>query len=172
VTGTTGGDSISGTSSNPALRTTESEDTVSGRDGHDTILGLGGDDILSGDAGNDTLTGGAGADRLTGGLGKDEFVYNLASESTAAARDVITDFSRSQNDKINLSGIDANVLVANNQAFTFIGAAAFSGVAGQLRFEQIGGNTFVSGDTNGDRVADFQIELTGPVTPVASDFVL
>jgi hypothetical protein len=172
VTGTTGGDSISGTSTNPALRTTNSEDNVSGRDGHDTILGLGGDDILAGDAGNDILNGGAGADRLTGGLGKDEFVYNAVGESTPGARDVITDFSRSQNDKISLSGIDANSQVTGNQAFAFIGAAAFSGVAGQLRFEQIGGNTFVSGDVNGDRVADFQIELTGAITPVASDFVL
>ena len=172
VNGTSGSDSISGTSTNPALRTTNAEDTVFGRDGHDTIQGLGGDDWLYGDGGNDTLTGGGGADRLTGGPGKDQFVYNLVSDSTPGARDVVTDFSRSQGDRISLSAIDANSLVGGNQAFTFIGAAAFSGVAGQLRFEQAGGNTFVSGDVNGDRVADFQIELTGPITPVASDFVL
>jgi Cadherin domain/RTX calcium-binding nonapeptide repeat (4 copies) len=172
VTGTTGADSISGTSTNPALRTSNSEDTVSGRDGHDIILGLGGDDILNGDAGNDTLTGGAGADRLTGGLGKDEFVFTAASESTPGARDVITDFSRSQNDKISLSGIDANSALSGNQAFTFIGAATFSGVAGQLRYVSSGGVTLVSGDVNGDGIADFQIELTGTLAPVASDFVL
>lgn len=172
VTGTTGGDSISGTSTNPALRTTNSEDTVSGREGHDTILGLGGDDILNGDAGNDLLNGGAGADRLTGGLGKDEFVFNAVGESTPGARDVITDFNRSQNDKISLGGIDSNTLLSGNQAFTFIGAAAFSGVAGQLRYASSGGVTLVSGDVNGDGVADFQIELTGTLAPVASDFVL
>jgi hypothetical protein len=172
VTGTTGGDSISGTSTNPALRTSNAEDNVSGRDGHDTILGLGGDDILAGDAGNDVLNGGAGADRLTGGLGKDQFVYNLASESTASARDVITDFSRAQGDKISLSGIDANEAVSGNQAFTFIGSAAFSNVAGQLRYSTSGGVTLVSGDVNGDGVADFQIELTGTLAPIASDFVL
>jgi Ca2+-binding RTX toxin-like protein len=172
VAGTTGGDAISGTSSNPELRTSNSEDTVFGRDGNDTISGLGGDDYLYGDAGNDNLAGGAGADRLTGGAGKDEFIYNLASESTAVSRDVITDFSHAQNDRINLSAIDANTNLVNNQAFTFIGSAAFSHVAGQLRFEQIGGNTFVSGDVNGDGVADFQIELTGSITPVASDFAL
>jgi Ca2+-binding RTX toxin-like protein len=172
VTGTSGGDAISGTSTNPALRTTNAEDTVYGRDGHDTISGLAGDDWLFGEAGNDTLTGGLGADRLTGGLGKDEFVYNAVAESTLGARDVITDFSRSQSDKINLSAIDANSNAANNQAFTFIGAAAFSNVAGQLRFETSNGVTLISGDVNGDGVADFQIEVTGPLTPVASDFVL
>ncbi|HEX8225761.1 MAG TPA: cadherin domain-containing protein [Allosphingosinicella sp.] len=172
VTGTTGGDSISGTSSNPALRTTNSEDTVSGRDGHDTILGLGGDDILTGDGGNDVLNGGMGADRLTGGLGKDQFVYNAAGESAPGAHDVITDFSRAQADRISLSGIDANTGLSGNQAFTFIGAAAFSGVAGQLRYATSGGVTLVSGDVNGDGVADFQLELTGTLAPVASDFVL
>ncbi|HEX8262335.1 MAG TPA: hypothetical protein VF547_05620, partial [Allosphingosinicella sp.] len=172
VTGTSGGDSISGTSTNPALRTTDSEDSVFGRDGHDTILGLGGDDDLYGDGGNDVLTGGGGADRLTGGLGKDQFVYNLVSDSTPGGRDVIADFSRSQGDKISLSAIDANTLVGGNQAFSFIGAAAFSGVAGQLRYSTSGGATFVSGDVNGDSVADFQIELSGILAPVASDFVL
>jgi PHD/YefM family antitoxin component YafN of YafNO toxin-antitoxin module len=172
VTGTTGGDSISATSTNPALRTTGAEDNVSGRDGNDTILGLAGDDWLAGDAGNDVLNGGAGADRMTGGLGKDQFVYNLATESTPGARDVITDFSHAQNDKISLSGIDANSLVAGNQSFTFIGSAAFSNVAGQLRFETSGGVTLVSGDVNGDGVADFQIELSGAIAPMASDFVL
>lgn len=172
VNGTTGGDSISGTSTNPALRTSNSEDTVSGRDGHDTILGLAGDDILAGDAGNDVLNGGAGADRLTGGIGKDQFVYNAVSESTPGGRDVITDFSRSQSDKISLSGVDANSVLSGNQAFTFIGSAAFSNVAGQLRYSTSGGITLVSGDVNGDGVADFQIELTGTLAPIASDFVL
>ncbi|HYD36829.1 MAG TPA: cadherin domain-containing protein [Allosphingosinicella sp.] len=172
VTGTSGGDSISGTSTNPALRTTNAEDTVSGQGGHDSLFGLGGDDILSGDAGNDVLNGGAGADRLSGGLGKDDFVFSLASESTAAARDVITDFSRAQGDKISLSGIDANSLVSGNQAFTFIGTAAFSNVAGQLRYVASGGVTLVSGDVDGDGLADFQVELTGTLAPIASDFVL
>jgi hypothetical protein len=172
VNGTSAGDSISGTSTNPALRTSAAEDDVSGKDGHDSIDGLAGDDYLAGDAGNDVLIGGAGADRLTGGLGKDDFTYNLVSESTPGARDVITDFSRAQADKISLSGIDANTLLTGNQAFTFIGAAAFSNVAGQLRYSTSGGVTLVSGDVNGDGVADFQIELTGTLAPVASDFVL
>ena len=32
--------------------------------------------------------------------------------------------------------------------------------------------TVISGDINGDRVADFEIELTGIVKPTSRDFVL
>ncbi|HYJ83995.1 MAG TPA: hypothetical protein VEW26_14275 [Allosphingosinicella sp.] len=172
VTGTSGGDSISATSASAALRTSNEEDTVYGRDGHDNIQGMAGDDDLYGEAGNDVLIGGAGADRLSGGLGKDTFTYNLVSDSTAASRDQILDFSRSQNDKISLSAIDANVNLGNNQAFTFIGTAAFSNVAGQLRYETSDGMTIISGDVNGDGVADLQILVSGSLAMGASDFVL
>jgi Ca2+-binding RTX toxin-like protein len=172
VTGTNGGDSISGTSTNPALRTSNEEDTVFGRDGHDTILGLAGDDHLYGDAGNDTLTGGAGADRLTGGLGKDQFVYTSLGDSAPGAHDLIADFSRSQNDKISLSAIDANSAVGGNQAFAFIGTSAFTNVAGQLRYENSGGTTMIFADVNGDGVADLQIQVAPPLILVASDFIL
>lgn len=172
VTGTSGADSISATSTNIALRTSNEEDVVFGREGHDTIQGMAGDDELNGEAGNDTLTGGAGADRLSGGLGKDTFTYNLVSDSTSASRDQILDFSRSQGDKISLSAIDANANVSSNQAFTFIGTAAFSGVAGQLRYETSGGTTTISGDVNGDGIADLQILVSGSLALISSDFVL
>jgi serralysin len=71
-----------------------------------------------------------------------------------------------------LSGIDANSNVSSNQAFAFIGTAAFSNVAGQLRYETSGGVTTIFGDVNGDGVADLQIQLTGSIALVASDFVL
>jgi hypothetical protein len=173
IMGSNGSDAINGTSANPALRTTAAEDTVFGGDGNDTIQGLGGDDNLNGDAGKDVLTGGAGADRLIGGAGADQFVYNAVSESTPTVRDLITDFSHAQGDKIVLTGIDANTLVAGDQAFTFIGSAAFSHAAGQLRFESDGhGNTILSGDVNGDGIADFQVQLAGTITLVSSDFLL
>jgi hypothetical protein len=50
----------------------------------------------------------------------------------AGSTDVITDFSRSDRDRISLSGIDANASVGGDQAFTFIGTGAFTGSAGQL----------------------------------------
>ena len=172
VTGTAGNDTISATSTTPALRTTNSEDLVFGRDGHDTLYGMGGDDDLYGEAGNDILVGGEGADRLLGGLGKDQFTFNSVSESTAGSIDLIQDFSRAQADKISLSGIDANSLLIGDQAFSFIGTAAFSHVAGQLRFETSGGVTTIWGDVNGDGVGDLQIQLSGSIALVASDFLL
>jgi hypothetical protein len=172
VTGTSGGDAISATSTNVALRTSSEEDVVFGRDGNDNIQGMAGDDELYGEAGNDVLVGGDGADRLTGGLGKDQFTYNAVSESSPASRDLILDFSRAQADKISLSGIDANSVLSGNQAFTFIGAAAFSHSAGQLRFDIAGGITTISADVNGDGIADLQIQLSGSITVIASDFVL
>jgi Ca2+-binding RTX toxin-like protein len=49
--------------------------------------------------GNDKLYGGAGKDTLTGGKGADIFVFDTAP----ASRDTITDFSRTDGDKIQLS---------------------------------------------------------------------
>jgi hypothetical protein len=173
IFGTSGGNTISTTTSvSGQPRATELEDTIYGMGGNDTISGAGGADIIDGGSGNDTITGGLGADELTGGVGADKFVYNSAAESGAGASDVIKDFSRSQGDKINLNAIDANVNVGGNQNFQFIGTAAFSHVAGQLRFEQVNGSTFVSGDVNGDGVADFLIQLEGLVPLISSDFVL
>jgi hypothetical protein len=54
---------------------------------------------------------------------------------------------------------------AANDAFTFIGSDAFSAHtgAGLLRTFQdaAAGRTYVEGDTDGDGVADFQLELVG-----------
>jgi Ca2+-binding RTX toxin-like protein len=171
VTGTSAGETING-SSHPARRTGNEEDTVHAQGGNDTVYGLEGDDWLYGEAGNDTLIGGAGADRLTGAAGSDQYVYASVSESTGAAMDVITDFVRSQGDRISLSAIDANSVAAGNQAFAFIGAAAFGNIPGQLRYEAAGGVTTIFGDVNGDGIADLQIQLSGPLALIAADFVL
>jgi len=100
--------------------------------------------------------GWAGADTLTGGLGNDVFRYNLASDSTSASRDQIQDFTLG--DIIDLSRIDANSGTNGDQAFSFIGTAAFGSHAGELRYENVSGSTWaVQGDTNGDGVADFEV---------------
>jgi len=164
--------SVTGTNSSNTLNGTASGDAIMGLDGIDTISGLGGDDLLDAGAGTDYLIGGAGADQLLGGLGVDRFQYDSASDSPASGGDTIWDFNRSQGDKILLSGVDANSLVAGDQAFTFISTAAFSGAAGELRYVRAGGNTFVYGDLDGDSAADFQITINGEFTLVSSDFVL
>jgi serralysin len=145
----------------------------------DILTGNNGDNMLSGGAGNDLLTGGLGQDTLTGGAGNDVFDFNSVADTPTGpgARDIITDFHSGQ-DKIDLSGIDANTTKKGDQAFRFIGAQNFDGNAGELRyqtFDQPGTAndiTVVSGDLNGDRVADFEIELNGIVNPTSKDFVL
>jgi Ca2+-binding RTX toxin-like protein len=145
----------------------------------DTLIGDGGANALSGGAGNDVLTGGLGRDTLTGGAGNDLFDFNALNESAvgAANRDVITDFQRGLDD-IDLAGIDADSGRAGDQGFRFIGTKGFSGKAGELHyqtFDQAGTAndiTVVSGDVNGDRIADFEIEIAGIVQLTSSDFLL
>ncbi|WP_052120505.1 calcium-binding protein [Inquilinus limosus] len=143
--------------------------TIWGNETANGLAGLAGNDILDGKAGNDVLDGGAGTDTLTGGAGADSFRFqSIAHSVVGAGRDVITDFSHSQGDKIDLHYIDANTKVAGDQAFSFIGSANFTGVAGQLHFQ--GG--ILSGDINGDGHADFEIQVKGAATLVIGDFVL
>jgi hypothetical protein len=146
--------------------------TINGNNSANTLNGTNAEDTINGLNGNDTINGGLGADRLTGGSGADRFVYTSVNQSLVGATDIITDFSRTQGDRISLAGIDARTTVAGDQAFSFIGNSAFSNVAGQLRSEQVNGNTFVSGDVNGDGVADFTIQVNGNVVFQSSDFIL
>ena len=110
---------------------------------------------------------------MTGGGGADVFRYDSTAESNSGSMDHILDFAAGT-DKIDLTRIDANSLAAGDQAFSWIGSSAFSGVAGQLRAYQQSGTWFVEGDTNGDGVADLVIALTlqGPTPLAAGDFLL
>ena len=85
---------------------------------------------------------------------------------------MIGDFSQARGDTIRLDGVDANSGAGGDQAFAFIGGAAFSGTAGELRNQQISGNTYVQGDTNGDGIADFMIRLDGLHTLQSAEFFL
>lgn len=139
-------------------------DTLTGNGLPNWIDGINGNDTLSGAGGDDRLDGGRGLDAMTGGEGADIFRFRSPIQSSVGAlRDQIIDFNAgtagTSIDKINLQRIDAKTDVTGNQAFTFIGTAAFSGTSGQLRIELIGAATIVSGDVNGDRIADFEIAL-------------
>jgi serralysin len=137
-------------------------DTIFGEDGNDGLVGDAGNDVLDGGTGGDHMEGGAGVDTMTGGAAEgDKFFFTAASETGVGAgnRDIITDFSHAANDKIDLHLIDADTASAGDQVFTFIGGAAFTAVAGQLRAEDIDGDKLVQGDTNGDGGADFEILL-------------
>ena len=128
--------------------------------------------LMIGSNGNDTLIGGGGKDTLTGGAGADTFVVAALGDSgVGAGRDIITDFL-SGTDRIQFTGIDANTGAAGDQAFTMINTAAFSNVAGQLRYSVAGSNTLMEGDVDGNGVADFQLQLTGNHSFAAADLLL
>ena len=148
-------------------------DTLTGGAGYDTILGGTGADLLDGGLGDDVLIGGGNGDTLTGGAGADCFVFTAPGDSTAGARDLILDFA-SGIDAVDLAGIDANSLVAGDQAFVFIREAAFSGTAGELRIQSGAAMAFLSGDVDGDGIADIRIgfDLLSGEAPVLGDLVL
>lgn len=160
------GDTITGT---------EAANLLVGNSGNDSIFGGGGNDTINGGNGSDTIYGGAGQDMLTGGknLGADVFVYASIADSgtTETTRDTITDFQDGL-DKIDLSGIDADANTVGDDAFSFIGAAAFSNTAGELRYQTYAGGVRVTGDVDGNGTADFAIWLRGAHNLTADDFFL
>ncbi|MEY4980083.1 MAG: hypothetical protein RLZZ352_2353 [Pseudomonadota bacterium] len=135
----------------------------------DHLIGNARNNQLNGSSGNDILLGGAGRDTLTGGAGNDIFDFNALSDLGlgSTARDVITDFTVGQ-DKMDLSTIDANTVLAGDQAFAFV--TSFTTTAGQVRYS--GGIVYLNTDADVD--AEFEIALTGvvPTSLSATDFVL
>lgn len=136
-----------------------------------------GNDRIIGTKGANDIAGGRGADILFGGKGKDDFIYLHHNDSPAGSRhDVIKDFAKG--DTIDLSGIDAILNTAIDDAFRFIRGKAFGDEAGQLRFVLDNNkgtkhdSTAVLADLDGDGVADFMIELTGLHKLKAADFEL
>ncbi len=132
-----------------------------------------GNDSLDGGAGDDVLVGGPGRDLLTGGSGADVFRFDDGdfSGASAAAADRITDFQETEGDWIDLRMVDA-VEGGGDDAFVFVGNAAFGGKAGELRAEFADGYALVQGDTDGDRLTDFAIRLDDVVSLGAASFIL
>jgi Ca2+-binding RTX toxin-like protein len=165
---TPGDDTLIGTSGN---------DILDGAAGNDKLYGKEGADALLGNLGNDTLVGGTGSDTLTGGEGADTFLYNLVGESLPGAinSDSITDFAHLV-DKIDLRLIDADTATTGNQAFSFIANNEFSGVAGELRWENSADAAqpdVLQLDVNGDSVAEMEIVLPYSIAAItAADFYL
>jgi serralysin len=169
-------------SGNDSISGTKFGDVIDGRGGNDTIYGYAGNDSLRGGAGNDKIdggqgfdfiVGGTGADTLTGEAGGDTFVFETMKDSLPSAMDTITDYVLGpQGDIIDLHSIDANTKLAGDQAFNFIGKAGFSGKAGQLRTDIKDGATYVYGDVNGDKVADFAVKFHGVLSFDKGEFLL
>ncbi|WP_442940660.1 hypothetical protein [Nostoc sp.] len=174
-----------------------SDDVINGQGGDDIIDGKSGNDYLRGGAGNDTLIGSAGNDTLVGGAGADIFLYNTnaAFNGAAIGVDTISDFNKSQGDKILLDKTTFGALplllsetlregvavgIASTAGTGFSNASDFQitstpgtstakivydAVSGQLFYNQ---NGSAAGFGSGGLFAT----LTGAPTLTASDFVL
>ena len=98
----------------------------------------------------------------------------IGGGDTRLSSDIILDFAHG--DLIDLSQIDARETAFDfaNDAFAFIGWAAFTGVAGQLHAVSSFATAvpLIEGDLNGDRIADFQLAVSGLRSFTASDFIL
>jgi Ca2+-binding RTX toxin-like protein len=178
---TAAGSKIFQVAANQTLTGTAGDDILTGGNGDDMLSGLAGNDTLSGGYGNDALDGGDGTDMLIGGLGNDTLTggtgndtFKFVSQAELGSYtpippsyETITDFATG--DKIDLAGVDANVNLAGDQAFTFVGTNEFTGVAGQLRYLS---GSYLWGDVNGDANLDFAIQLTGSPALAATDFIL
>jgi Ca2+-binding RTX toxin-like protein len=161
-TGFTGSITINGSSGVDVMKLGNVAHTANGGDGIDQIKGGSAADTIDGGNGGDKINGAGGADILTGGAGNDVFKYANGSDSgLGAASDRITDFTIGQ-DRLNFSKIDADAALAGDQAFTFLGTAAFTNTGlGQLRYLTAGADLIVQADVNGDGVADMEVILQG-----------
>ena len=171
---------------------------LTGGGGKDTLAGVAGNDTLDGKGGNDRLNGAA---TTTGSLAETATTRSsapaaripspagtAATSSPAVAaptilisialpnsapgtqRDHITDFAKGT-ERVDLAGIDAKAGVAGNQAFHVI-TGTFTGHKGELRSTNVGPNSRVAGDVDGDGHADFSILVENVNNLHAVDFVL
>ena len=142
--------------------------------GNDSVTGNSSANVLSGAAGNDTIIGGLGSDTLVGGSGNDIFRYFSTAESTSGAlnRDTIADFLLGT-DWLDLSAIDANLSIAGDQAFTFLGSSAAFTNVGQLRYQVAGGNLFLYGNVDANfATSEFELQLSGLASIAATNIIL
>ena len=113
---------ISGGGRTKSIRITGNtlKNVITSGGGNDTLEGLTGNDKLDAGAGDDSLIGGEGTDTLTGGSGKDTF-------SSSAGKNIITDYSATDGDVIQLYNITPtkvkvskqNVVITNSDKSTF-----------------------------------------------------
>ena len=163
-----------GTARNDTLTGKIGRDKLSGGAGSDKLLGAGGNDYLSGGSGNDKLTGGMGADDLWGGSGADTFIFKSIKETTGpgVGRDTIFDFSAKQKDKIDLSGDRCQHDEGREPGILLHRNEGIRRKAGELRYEKAKSDTYIYGDVNGDKVADFAIHLDDRIGLSKSYFIL
>ena len=165
IYGRAGADSLLGGAGNDTIYGGSGNDTIDGGINNDFIFGGSGNDSITGNDNSDNIYGGYGADTLTGGANSDNFIF-LSTNDTG---DTIIDFGVGADD-INLEAIDANISLADDQAFVFGGTTA---TANGVWYAVSGGNSTVYVDTNGNTSdAELVFYLTGVTSLGAGDFIL
>jgi Ca2+-binding RTX toxin-like protein len=168
ISGGNGINNIRGGAGNDIL---DSGYVILGEDGNDVLTnGL----IMDGGAGNDWLEAtpgqqqldGPGMQQLTGGTGNDTFAFSWTYLSNSGATTWIRDFTSAagegSDDQIDLSGIDANVNLAGDQAFidaggdtpTANGIWYYSGT-----YADGSSNWVFLADVDGDANPDFEFQV-------------
>jgi Ca2+-binding RTX toxin-like protein len=172
--GDNGSNYLSGGGQADVLDGAGGNDDLFGGVGHDTLKGGDGADNLYGGKGDDWLNGGSGRDDLYSGAGVDTFSWWYIDDTgaTQATADHIWDFSFAEGDRIDLHYVDADAGAAGDQAFSFIGAAGFSGTPGEVRYYYSGGDTYLEMQTDTSPDVDGLICVEGLHTPDADWFVL
>src|SRR5439155_12243259 len=110
-----------------------------------------------------TLLGVIGKDSMTCGAENDTFVFADISDSLVGSADLITDFTSTSgpgadDEKLDLSGIDADTTTAGDQAF---GWAQTTPTAHSIWIggANLDGSLTIYGDVNGDTTPDFEIHV-------------
>jgi len=155
----------------PDRNGTEAGDILRGTNWSETIASHGGADVLKGLGGDDIIDGCHGRDRMWGGTGGDTFLFG-DGDSAAKKAKADTIFDMTHDDQIDLHLIDARKTPIDDQAFKFIGTKQFTGHEGELRYEKLKSDTYIYGDTDGDKKADFAIHLDDAMKLKAVDFAL
>ena len=155
-------ENLTGSNFNDALTGSAIGNVIRGANGNDTIAGLTGADFLIGDGGLDLIDCGSDTDI-------DRVAYVLSSDSPVGTnRDQVSNFATGV-DIIDLSVMDANTSLDGDQAFAFSDATPGSY---SVWYAINGPDLVVSGDNNGDAVADFEILLKNVDQLTASNFAL
>lgn len=156
-----GNDQLYGGAGNDILYGDEGDDILYGNKGNDTLYGGEGNDTLYGGPGRDRLIGGPGADLLYGGADADTFVFESLADSRPGSHDRIMDF-QSGLDRIDLRALGVSRAPADQ----------FSGKANQLIVVTEGRDTWLHVDADGDRQADFSVQIVGVAGLIAYDLLL
>jgi Ca2+-binding RTX toxin-like protein len=144
IDGDNGRNTIEGGQGDDLLQGFGGEDRLIGKEGNDFLIGGDEADVLKGGNGEDILIGGKGEDELKGGKNRDQFVFRSLED----IGDRIKDFSRQ----------DAIVLV---EIFDSENYGSSNPIDDYLQIEQVGRNTVIRIDPDGDRGSNsFQVLAT------------